>query len=115
MPDPQSGNEPEAAMHQVATSELLGLAPGLDSLRLDPEPGVWRDELARVEAGLGGKGVAELVRDFGGGNGLRAALDQNQVSRGPNSEADPARGEQIPTGRAGRRGRYQQRHAVPQE
>ena len=78
MPDPQSGHKPASVTHEVATIELVGLAPGLDSLRLDPEPGVWSDEFARVEAGLGGISVTELVCDFTSGYGLRAAFDQNQ-------------------------------------
>jgi hypothetical protein len=52
-------------VHQVAARELVGLAPGLQAARVDAEVEVGGGELAGVEAGLGGEGVADLGGEVG--------------------------------------------------
>jgi O-acetylserine/cysteine efflux transporter len=110
-----SGNEPAPAAHEVAAGELVRLASGLEALRADAEVGV-PVQLARVEAGLGGEGVACPGRDAGRrGHRVHGPLDQHQVAGRADAQPDPARGLQVAAGRAGGRGCDQHGRAVPQE
>src|SRR5215467_13592069 len=112
---PGSGRDPVPAADEVPAGELVRLAPRLEPLRLDPEVGV-AGELARVEAGLDGEGVACLGGDLGGrGFRLHGPLDKHEVTGGADAQPHPARGPQVAAGRAGARGGYQQGGAVPQE
>jgi drug/metabolite transporter (DMT)-like permease len=110
-----SGRDPVPVADEVAAGQLVRLAPRLEPLRPDPEVGV-AGQLARVEAGLGGEGVACLGGDLGGrGFRLHGPLDQHQVTGGADAQPHPARGPQVAAGRAGGRGGYQHPGAVPQE
>ena len=66
---PASGDGPAPVAHQLAARELVGFAPGLDPLGADVKVEV-AGELARVETGFGGEGVAGL----GGQSSLLAGL-----------------------------------------
>jgi len=112
---PGSGRDPVPAADEVPAGQLVGFAPRLEALGPDPEVGV-AVELARVEPGLGGEGVADLATDLAGrGFRLHGPLDQHQVTGGADAQPHPARGPQVAAGRAGGRGGYQHRGAVPQE
>jgi O-acetylserine/cysteine efflux transporter len=111
----ESGRDPVPATDEVPAGQLVRLAPRLEPLWPDPEVGV-AGQLARVEAGLGGEGVACPGGDLGGrGFRLHGPLDQHQVTGGADAQPDLARGPQVTAGRAGGRGRYQHGCAVPQE
>src|SRR3954451_1597799 len=56
-------NEPAAVAHELAVSELVLLAPGLNPARGDAEPAEAR-RLARVEAAALGEVVPQLGRDL---------------------------------------------------
>jgi O-acetylserine/cysteine efflux transporter len=110
-----SGGDPDSVADEVPAGQLVGLAPRLEPLRPDLEVGV-AGQLARVEPGLGGKGVAGLRADLAGrGFRLHGPLDQYQVTGGADAQPHPARGAQVAAGRAGGRGGYQHGGAVPQE
>ena len=112
----RSGNDPVPAAHEIAASQLVGLAPGLEAPRSDAEIGVAVAQLARVEAGLDRERVACAGRNVGRrGHRLHGPLDQHQVTGRADAQPDLPRGLQVATGRAGGRGRYQHGGAVPQE
>jgi drug/metabolite transporter (DMT)-like permease len=110
-----SGRDPVPAADEVPARQLVHLAPRLEPLRPEPEVGV-AVQLARVEAGLGGEGVAGLRADLAGrGFRLHGPLDQHQITGGPDAQPHLAGGPQVAAGRAAGRGGYQHRGAVPQE
>src|SRR5262249_38755011 len=114
-PDPVSGGGPVPVAHQFPALELVGLAPGLEPLGTDTEVEV-AGELARVEARLGGEGVAGLGGDVGGGlRRVHRALDENQIAGGADAEAGPAGGLEVAAGHTGSGGGYQHGGAAPEE
>src|SRR5664279_3713220 len=111
----ESLGEPPAIPHQVAAIELVSLAPGLESLRGYAEVEVRAGFLARVEAGLDRKRVADLLRDLADREHTHGVLDQDDVAGWAEAETNCVAGLDVATGRAGSRGGQQQGDAVPEE
>jgi hypothetical protein len=106
--------KPLPTPHHLPPVQLVRFPPGLDADRGDAEVAVGGGELARVEAGLGGEGVAEFGGDVGSIQWLRRADDEDDIAGRAEADAHLASGLQVAAGRAGRRGGDQQRLAVPE-
>src|SRR5919198_4970976 len=108
-------DEPVSPAHELAALEFVGFAPGLEPLRVNAEVEVGATELARVEAGFGGEGVADLLWDLGSRQCVHSSLDQDQIAGWADAEADLAGGLQIAAGWTGGRCGDQQGAAIPEE
>jgi len=110
-----SGSDPVPAADEVPAGQLVGLTPRLEPFRPDPVVGV-AGQLAWIESGLGGEGVACLRADLAGrGFRLHGPLDQDQVAGRADAEPGPAGGPQVAAGPAAARRGDKHRGAIPQK
>ena len=92
-----------SSAHELVVLEFVGFAPSLQPLRVNAEVEVGGSELARIEAGFGREGVADLVRNLGSLQCVRSSLDEDESSGRADAEADLVGGLQIAAGQAGGR------------